>query len=167
MSLLESFEELYRLYYSDVYHFILSICKDKDLAEEITQEAFYKAMINADKFEGKSAVKTWIIKIARNELYNHYKKQKWLQFVGEDDVREEERSSSIAVDPSEDIAKRETIKEIIDAHQKLEDPYKQVFSLRCFGNLSFAEIAKLYKRTESWARVTFYRAKQKIREEML
>jgi RNA polymerase sigma-70 factor (ECF subfamily) len=46
----------------------------------------------------------------------------------------------------------------------LSEPYKEVFSLRLFGELSFSDIGKIFAKTESWARVTFHRAKMKIRE---
>lgn len=159
MSPLEGFEEIYRLYYKDVYRYVLSMCLDQDLAEEIAQEAFFKAMINAKSFHGDSSVKTWILKIARNEYYNRNKKQKRLQSMDQSP----ELISDI--DLSEEIIRKETISEIYRRYENLKEPYKEVFFLKCFSNLPFAEIGKIFEKSESWARVTYFRAKQKIKEE--
>lgn len=48
----------------------------------------------------------------------------------------------------------------------LSEPYREVFSLRTFGQLSFVQIGELFNKTDSWARVTYYRAKSKLREDL-
>ena len=65
-----------------------------------------------------------------------------------------------------DLADRETMLEIHRILHTLPDPYKEVFSLRVFGELTFREIAALFGKSESWARVTYHRARLKIRERM-
>ena len=65
-----------------------------------------------------------------------------------------------------ELIRKEQAIEIITAIQKLDDPYKEVFSLRAFGGLSFMEIGKMFGKKDSWARVTYHRAKIKVKEEL-
>jgi len=155
----EDFDKIYAEYFSEVYKFVLSLCRNPTLAEEITQEAFFKALKNIDSFKGDCKLNTWLCKIAKNTFYSYVKK----------DSRQADYSLEIVVS-DEDIEARFADKEAAYAiHKvlhKLNDPYKEVFWLRIFGELSFAQIGALFSKTESWARVTYYRAKIMIKEEI-
>ena len=70
------FEEIYTEYFSDVYRYILRLSGDEHLAEEITSEAFFKALSSLDKFRGESEVRVWLCGIAKNCYYQHLKKKK-------------------------------------------------------------------------------------------
>lgn len=154
-----NFEEVYKEYYKDVYIFILSICEnDKKFAEEITQETFFKALRNINKFRGECKLKVWLFQIAKNTYYTKIKsKNKFYEI-------DENLSSEFYIE--EKLVDKETQFKIHKILHNLKEPYKEVFNLRIFGELSFSEISELFEKNESWARVTYYRAKNKIKEEL-
>lgn len=154
------FEELYKENYNIVYGYLFSLCKNPSLSEELTAETFFKALKNYKQYNGKSKISTWLCSIARNEYYKYYNKHYRLKSIEE----------------TEDIPDTETIEEMVQdkatalkihelLHQ-MDEPYKEVFILRVFAELSFRDIGIVLKRTESWARVTYYRAKVKLLEQM-
>ena len=157
------FEEMYRLYFKDVYLFILAISKSPDIAEEITQETFFKVLKNINKYRGECSVKTWLFQIAKNTYLSHIKKTKHQET--EDKISDSESSSQHSME-SMCISKDEALS-IYKVLHYLEEPYKEVFTLRTLGELSFREIGEIFGRKEGWARVTYHRAKSKIREQII
>ena len=156
-------EELYRTYFDIVYRYIRSISQDGALAEEVTQETFFKALKKADQFRGDCDVRVWLCQIAKNTLYDHLKKQK-KQLLGDEKLEKAESAGGELLE--EKLAQRSQAMEIHKVLHRLSEPYKEVFSLRVFGELSFSDISDLFGKSESWARVTYYRARVKIREEL-
>lgn len=158
---MQEFEKLYKNYYPQVYCYLLKLCGDEALAEEITQETFFKVLKRVDSFKGQCKFSVWVCQIAKNTLYTHLKKKKRLADFSLEalEIETGESLENLVVD--KDMALR--IHEILHV---LEDPYREVFWMRTFGELSFLEIAKIHKKTESWARVTYHRAKMKIKEEL-
>ena len=148
--------------YEAVYHYTLSLCRDESLAQDITQEAFLKAMKHSDKFEGNSSLYTWLCSIAKRVLIDRYKKDQ--REIPTDDFEGtlpiNERS------PEELVSNKDMAMYIHKILHTMQEPYKEVFSLRVFGQLSFGDIAKLFAKTESWARVTYHRARRIINEEL-
>jgi RNA polymerase sigma-70 factor (ECF subfamily) len=155
---MDSFEEIYREYANDVYRFALSLCLDESLAEEITQETFCKALQEIPRFRGQCSLKTWLFQIARNSYLTHCRKQ--AKQVGLDSRPEPDDGTDLEAQ----LADHEAAFALHRLLHDLPEPYKEVFSLRLFGELSFSQIAELFGKSESWARVTFYRAKQKLKE---
>jgi RNA polymerase sigma factor (sigma-70 family) len=151
------FESIYNQYFRDVYSFVLSLSRNEQIAEEITQETFFKALKNIDKFKGNCKINVWLCQIAKNTYFTYLDKQKRF---GTDDIPEEISENSIE---SMIVNKEETFR-LHKVLHRLKDPYKEVFTLRVFGELSFKQISQLFEKTESWARVTFHRAKGKIRD---
>lgn len=149
------FEEIYERYFKDVYRFALTLCKNQKLAEEITQETFVKALDNFDSFKGTCKVNTWLCQIAKNHYFNILDKNKKIDYDSKIEESVTENFVNLLID-HEDSAKLHKLLHI------LSEPYKEVFTLRIFAELSFAQIADLFGKQENWARVTFYRAKQKI-----
>ena len=154
------FQEVYNLYFRDVYRYALSLCRNESVAEEITQETFYKALEKLDSFDGKCKVSVWLCQIAKNAYISMCRKDKHLDSI-----------TDIALLPSdgnieENFCDQEAAFAIHRVLHTLPEPYKEVFSLRTFGELSFKQIAELFGRTETWARVTYHRAKLKIKEEL-
>ena len=146
--------------YTLVYRYTLSLCKDENLAQDITQETFLKSLKSKEKFSGNSKESTWLCAIAKNIWLDYLKKQGRLcEF---DDSRLSENSFSI----EESIADTDTAMRIHMVLHTLDEPYKEVFSLRVFGQLSFKSIAEIFQKTESWARVTYHRAKKNIIEKL-
>ena len=156
-------EELYRTYYDIVYRYIRSVSQDGSLAEEVTQETFFKALKKADQFRGDCDVRVWLCQIAKNTLYDHLKKQK-KQLLGDEKLEKTESAGGELLE--EKLAQRSQAMEIHKVLHRLSEPYKEVFSLRTFGELTFREIGMLFGKSENWARVTYYRARVKIREEL-
>lgn len=157
---MEDFDRIYAEYFSEVYKFVLSLCQNSALAEEITQESFFKALKSIDRFNGNCAIKTWLCKIARNTLYSYAKKHNKQVDSPLDIIMSDENLE-------EQFTDKETAYAIHRVLHKLSEPYKEVFWLRTFGELSFAQIGELFSKTESWARVTYYRARILIKEEIL
>lgn len=156
-------EELYRTYFDIVYRYIRSISQDESLAEEVTQETFFKALEKIDQFRGDCDVRVWLCQIAKNTLYDHLKKQK-KQLLGDEKLEKTENAGGELLE--EKLAQRSQAMEIHKVLHRLSEPYKEVFSLRTLGELTFREIGMLFGKSENWARVTYYRARVKIREEL-
>ena len=149
------FKKIYYEHFKDVYHFMLSMCKDQILAEEITQETFVKALENFDSFKGKSKVNTWLCQIAKNLYFDRLDKDKRLNCFHDIEGEITEDFVYRLIDYEDSVKIHELL-------HSLSEPYKEVFTLRVFAELSFKEIANLFDKYDNWARVVFYRAKQKI-----
>lgn len=154
------YEKLYQVYYMQVYSYAVSLTGNRELAEEITQNTFYKAVTTKADFEGRSDEVTWLCAIAKNLYTDELRRHKRIADVSEiEQMASEENVARDAADA--DMAFR-----IHVVLHNLEEPYKEVFQLRVFGELSFAQIASIFGKTEAWARVTYHRAKLKIQERM-
>lgn len=154
---MEEFERIYSEYYDTVFQYILSLCKDKLWAEEITQEAFFKALKSISRFRGECKLSVWLCQIAKNTYYTEAKRQN----------RQADCPLEIlpaAEGMEQKVLTRSSALELHKQLHALREPYKEVFWMRTFGELSFAEIGSLWGKTESWARVTYHRARLKIRE---
>lgn len=152
------FEKLYNAYYMKIYSYILTIVKRPDLAEEITQEVFFKALKTKKSFEGKSSEYTWLCAIAKNTAFDEIKKDSRTEEIQDDFICEDDLLKTVE---DSDMNLR-----IHKQLHKLEEPYKEVFQLRIFGELSFANIGEIFGKTESWARVTYHRARLKLQDKM-
>jgi RNA polymerase sigma-70 factor (ECF subfamily) len=152
------FEKVYRRYFRDVYQYALSLTRDEHIAEEITQETFFKALRSIDQFDGRCKIYVWLCQIAKNTYFTQYQRAVKAQQLWP----ELQESGSM----EETLENRETAFQIHKVLHRLPEPYKEVFSLRAFGELSFKQIGELFGKTESWARVTYHRAKIKIKEEL-
>ncbi|WP_374964143.1 RNA polymerase sigma factor [Lysinibacillus sp. RS5] len=151
------FDEIYNLYFRDVYLFVLSLSRNEKIAEDITQETFFKALKSIDTFQGNCRINVWLCQIAKNTYFTYVDKQKRF-----DTYEISEQASENDIENL--LFKKEETFQLHKAVHRLEEPYKEVFTLRVFGELSFKQISELFERTESWARVTFHRAKRKIQE---
>ncbi|MBQ4522210.1 MAG: sigma-70 family RNA polymerase sigma factor [Lachnospiraceae bacterium] len=155
------FKEVYKEYGKRVYYFLLSLTGDENMAEELLQETFYQVFLNIDKFEGKSSVYTWICQIGKNAWIKECKRRS--RFT--DKSVEDETVKDFAVSPEEAVIKKEQCRKIREAVQRLPEPYKEVFVLHVYGEVKLREIAAMYEKSESWAKVTYFRAKEKIIKE--
>lgn len=154
---MKDFEAIYKRYFRDVYLYAYALSKDKPLAEDITSETFTKAMSKLRTFRGDCDIRVWLCQIAKNTYISHCRKNKHLVPLAEVSLGSPERFEEEIED--QDLARR------IDAFvQQMEEPYRQVFVLRTYFELPYARIAASLGRTESWARVTYTRAKQKIQK---
>ena len=154
-------EEIINAEYQAVYHYILSLCRDEKEAEDITQDTFVKA-ISTENFRGESSYYSWLCSIGRNIWIDKCRKSGILQF---EEMPEEALPAASESPPLEEvIADGELLRQVHRIIHKMDEPYKEVFTLKVFGDLSFKDISFLFGKTESWARVTYHRARKKIIE---
>lgn len=158
---MEDFEAIYIQYFDNVYKYVFSLCRNGAVAEEIAQETFFKAMEHIDEFEGKCKLYVWLCQIAKNTFFTYAKKQK--RFVGETDV---DLSQQTELSLESEFLDKETAWKLHKLLHSLDEPYKEVFSLRVFGELPFSQIGELFGKSDSWARLIFYRAKKELRREL-
>ena len=152
------FEQVYRDYFCDVELFLLALCKDQLLAEELTAQTFFQAMKALPQFRGECDIRTWLCTIGRNRYLNHLKRSR------NDVTLEELRTADSAPSIEERAIDKAQVMSVHKALHKLPEPYKEVFSLRVFGQLSFSDIGELFGNSQNWACVTYHRAKQKIKD---
>lgn len=160
------FDEIYSAYFKDVFFYLMSICCNKALAEELTQESFIKAMKSIGKFRGECDVRVWLCQIAKNEYFMYCRKNGRVALCDTETFGDNADNSAGRVRFEEKLEDNETALDIHKILHTLNEPYKEVFWLRTFGELSFKQIADLFGHTESWARVTYHRARLKIIEEL-
>lgn len=156
-------EAIYREYFRDVYLYILGLSGDEHMAEEVTEETFFKALTALPTFRGDCDIRVWLCQIAKNEYFGYLRKNKKRV-----DVPAEELETK--ADNSKNLEELLMDKErAVLIHQKLHElsePYKEVFHLRVFGELSFEQIGRIFGKTANWACVTFHRAKARIQKEV-
>lgn len=151
------FDEIYRLYAADIYRYLLRLTQNEALAADLLQDTMLKAFTSADKFRGDCAVKTWLCTIARNLWYDHCKRAE-NRNLSLDAAGEIPDAGSI----EQRLADQSQAMQIHSLLHRMKEPYKEVFSLRVFAELSFREIGRVFGKTENWARTTFYRAKHTL-----
>ena len=156
------FESVYKKYYSDIYRYSFSLAKSEKEAEELTQDTFVKALKSINSYDGSKDLRAWLFTIAKNSFISKYRKNK---HESEFELISEEITDT-RKDFLEVIADKEASMQIHRFIHDLSEPYKEVFSLRIFGELSFVEIGEIFGKSDSWARVTFFRAKKMIVERM-
>ena len=157
MRKIPDFEEVYRLYFADVYRYALALARDEAAAEEITQETFFRSLTAIDGFRGECQLRVWLCQIARNLYFSACREQNRFRQAGAEEGDEGIEDS---------LCDRDTARRLHRLLHDLEEPYKEVFSLRTFGELPFAQIGELFGKTESWARVTYFRARRKLKERL-
>ncbi len=151
-------EETYREHSQTVYRYLLSLTHNEELSEELTQETFYQAIKSAGRFDGKCKVSTWLCAIAKKCLYSYRRKHPELTEL------DEQVASDRSVE--NDVLAVESKVELLRKVHCLNGEMREVMYLRVFGDLSFREIGDILSKTENWARVTFYRGKEKLKKEL-
>lgn len=154
-------EVIYRKYFRDVFFYIRAISRDESLAEEITQETFVKAMKNIEQFDERKDIRAWLFTIARNTYCRHCRRHKI--FLNEDALKNLEDTS---ISPLDQIIRDEEIQNARYNADLLTEPYRKVFSLRIYGELSFEQIGECFGKSPGWARVTYYRARKILQDKM-
>ena len=150
------FEELYRENFDLVYRYALGLTQDVHAAEELTQETFFKALQAIDGFRGECGLKTWLCGIAKNKFLSQQRQKK------PEPLDELPETRDPGVGPESAVLCKDESMRLHRLLHELPEPYKEVFSLRVFGQLGFREIGEFFGKTENWACVTFHRAKAKI-----
>lgn len=158
---MQNIEKLYKEHAKTVNRFLVSLTHDFDIAEELTQETFYKAIQKLNTYKGTAKVSVWLCQIAKNLWYNELKKKKKHISITNEQVQNLQYNKSI----DEIIIEDENRRNMYNQIEKLNDNLKEIIYLRIIGELSFKEIGEIMNKTENWARVNYYRGKQKIKEE--
>lgn len=156
------FDSIYKTYFKEIYLYTYSLCANENTAEEIAQDTFVKAFKNIDSFDGSKDIKAWLFTIAKNTYFTYCKKQKKL--ISDDTLQNNIADYSPPL--AEHLSDEESAFKIHQFIHTMKEPYKEVFSLRVFGELKFEKIGMLFGKSPSWARVTYYRAKTMISDYM-
>ena len=149
-------EEVYAVYFDDVYRYLLALSGDEGTAEELTSETFFRALGALDRFRGDCSVRVWLCQIAKNLFFSQKRREQRLAPL--------EDCAAPADDPAERIEDRSEAERIQTLLHGRKEPDKEVFMWRVYGEKSFREIAGLFGKTENWACVTYHRARKMIRE---
>lgn len=155
---MDDMQKVYQQHAQTVYKFLLAQCHDPGLAEELTQETFYQAVRSVGRFDGRCKVSVWLCQIAKHLWYQHLRKHK-----REAPVPPEELPESPGPSAEEGVLEQEGKMGLLRQVHRLPELQREVVYLRAFGGLSFREIGDVCGKTENWARVTFYRSKEKLR----
>ncbi|MCR4642351.1 MAG: RNA polymerase sigma factor [Lachnospiraceae bacterium] len=153
-------EKLYEAFYMKVFSYVMTLTGDRDEAMEVTQETFFRAITTEKEFRGESESFTWLCAIAKNFFIDEKRRQSKME-----ELPQEERPDT-AKGPEKSLVDADSSIRIHRILHAMEEPYKEVFQLRIFGELSFREIASIFGKTETWARVTYHRARMQIKERM-
>lgn len=152
-----SMEEVYEEHSQTIYRYLLSMTHDADLAEELTQETFFQAIKGIGRFDGNCRITTWLCAIAKNQLLAYRRKHPPTECLTE--------SSVIAGSPENEVIASMNRLDILKKLHQIPEPGREIMHLRLFGDLSFREIGEIMGKSENWARVTYYRAKEQLRKE--
>lgn len=152
-------EQIYQMYAKSVYRYLYSLSRDEDWAEELTQETFYRAIYSIDTYNGSCKMSVWLCQIAKHVWYQALEKKKkhFWQELHEDLPSQDSSPEDTVFSENEKLS-------LYKAIHLLNEPMREVVYMRLSGEFSFAEIGNVLNKSENWARVTFYRAKQKIME---
>ena len=151
------FERMYCENYDLLLRYLTRLCRDPFLAEELTQETFFRAYMNLGQLRDEAKAPAWLCQIAKRAYYARYHRDKQTAPL-------EEETVSDAPGPEEAFVRKELSREAFERLHALGEPYREVFLLHVFANLSLAEISALFGKSESWARVTLCRARKQLRE---
>ena len=156
---MRSMEDIYQKYARTVYRYLFSLTRDPDLSEELCQETFYQAVRSIERYDETACqLSTWLCAIARHQLQSHRRKHPV--------TAELEESGLTAPSAETDTLDRLGRMELLKRLHACPEPFREVLYLRVFGNLSFRELGEIMGRTENWARVTYYRGKERLRKEL-
>ena len=150
-------DAIYRTYAEPVFKYLMTLCYDEDTARELTQETFYQAVKSSGRYDGSCKVSTWLCQIARHLWYQELDRRKRKGTSTLD-----ESLASSAASPEETVCIQEEKMSLFRRIHILDETAKEVVLLRLTGAFSFREIGDIFGKNENWARVTFYRAKQKF-----
>lgn len=151
-------DKIYKEYFETVYKYLLYLSHNEDLSEELTQETFYKAIKKINQFRAECKISTWLIKIAKNLYFDELKKSKKNEIININQIQQKNFNECI----EETIVSNEEKKELKNKINTLDETSRQVVFFRISGELSFKEIGNMLNKSENWARVTYYRAKNKL-----
>ncbi len=157
---MQDIKKIYEEYFETVNKYLFCLTHNSDISEELTQETFYRAVKKIHTFKGECKISVWLCQIAKNVWYDELRKRKKISNIDEEYILSLESSE----ETENTVISNEDKIQLYKKMQKLDEQTREVIYLRITGELSFKEIANILNKTENWARVTFYRGKQKLKE---
>ena len=152
-------EQIYNEYSKIVYKYLICLTHNKEIAEDLTQETFCKAIKHINRFQGKCKISVWLCEIAKNLWLNELKKMKRISTL---DMEKED--IDVLYNIEEDFLEKQKIELLYREIKKLDASTREIFYLKLFSDLTFKQIGKIKGKSEVWARVNYYRGKQKLKE---
>ena len=153
-------DDIYVKYANTVKRFLISLSGNFDLAEDLTQETFYQAYKSLHRYNGKCKMSVWLCQIAKHMYFDYLKKEKHIQKIEIENLKIFYTERNV----EETYLLKEEIQELLFAVQQAKKTYGQVFWLRAYEEMTFKEIGEIFDKSENWARINYYRAKEWIRE---
>lgn len=157
---MQDMEKIYKEYFETVNKYLFCLTQNNDISEELTQETFYKAVKKINTYKGDCKMSVWLCQIAKNLWYDQCRKNK--KFINADET-ELLNIQDLKTIEEQVISNSEKVL-LYKKMQKLDEKTREVMYLRITGELSFKEIGTILNKTENWARVTFYRGKNMLKE---
>lgn len=158
---MQPMDEVYQKYARSVHKYLLSLSHSEEIAEELTQETFYQAIRSIDRYDHTCKMSTWLCSIAKRKYCEYLRKH-----PRHEEMEEADRVLQPAVSAENKYLASVQRIELMKTLHALPEPFKEVLYLRLFGSLSFKEIGEIMGKNENWARVNFYRGKEKLRKEI-
>jgi len=152
-------EQIYQEQFDIVYRYLICLTHNKEIAEDLTQETFCKAIKNINNFQGKCKISVWLCEIAKNLWFNELRKMKKIS-----SIEIEEESIDVLYNIEEEFLMKQDLELLYSKIQKLDNSVREIFYMKLFSNLTFKQIGEIKGKSEVWARVNFYRGKQRIKE---
>jgi RNA polymerase sigma factor (sigma-70 family) len=153
-----SMDEVYREHSKTIYRYLFTLTHDADTSEELTQETFYQAVKSIDRYDGSCKMTTWLCAIAKNSLAVY--RRKHTETIDLDELPD--TTNSAESETLDAVGRIELLRKL----HALTGDTREVMYLRLLGDLSFREIGDILSRTENWARVTYYRGREKLKKEL-
>ncbi len=157
---MQDIEKIYEEYFYTVNKYLFCLTHNNDISEELTQETFYKAVKKIDTYKGECKMSVWLCQIAKNLWYDECRKNKKNIITEENSLFDLKTLYTV----EEEVISNDEKMSLYKKMQLLDDKTREVMYLRISGELSFKEIGIILNKTENWARVTFYRGKNQLKE---
>lgn len=157
---MQDIEKIYEEYFVIVNKYLFCLTHNNDLSEELTQETFYRAVKKIDTYKGECKMSVWLCQIAKNLWYDECRKNKKIIIIEENSLFDIQTLDNV----EEKVISNDEKLSLYKKMQVLDVKTREVMYLRISGELSFKEIGIIMNKTENWARVTFYRGKNQLKE---
>ena len=158
---MQDMDAVYRQHFRMVYQYLMSLTHQPDVAEELAQETFCQAVSSIHRYDGSCKITTWLCAIAKNQYLSYLRKHPL-----HEDLTDTEAELPHTPAAAQEALSSAVKMELLQCLHQFQEPYREVIYLRVFGNLSFREIGQIMGQSENWARVMFYRGKERLRKEL-
>lgn len=152
-------EEIYKQNAKIVYQYLYSMCQDEKLAEDLTQDTFLRAFEAIERYDGSCKLSTWLCQIGKHLLYQTWEKKK-REIPTDWETAQLSVALSSTADTEQEVLTKVELVEVLTELQQLPQAMREVIYLRTLSDLSYKDIGQILGKSESWARINFYRGKE-------